>query len=461
MNSKVLKLRGLLHESGWIEPAYVTLDGEGAVASISSQAPSRAELVETIDAYAVPGFCNAHSHAFQYAMAGLAEHLPHGAAADDFWSWREAMYALAGKITPEQMEAVATMLYSEMLRNGITSVAEFHYLHHDQSGKPYAQLAEMGARLAAAAERAGIQLTLLPVFYQKGGFGKDPTPGQRRFLSRTGDEYQRLVEASRAALSGKRDVKVGIAVHSLRAVDTEEIKRLFAAKFAGPAHVHIAEQQKEVDDCLAHLGKRPVAWLLDNAALDARFHLVHATHMTSDETTRLAKTGAVAVICPATEGNLGDGFFPLRTYTEHGGRYAIGSDSHISLNPLEDLRWLDYGMRLRLQRRNVLCLEAGQDSAHQAYDASLRGGRLSLGLDAAGYFPVGSSFDACLIDPEHPVIVCKPKERRLAAFVYAGDASTICGVMRRGRFVVKNQRHERQDEIRRNFAGAMQKLLVL
>ena len=462
--TRVLRCAALLTRQGWLEPAYVTVDAAGLVVAVAAAAPradagSPPVTVEDLGGFVIPGFQNAHSHAFQYAMAGLAEHLPAGAAADDFWSWRDAMYRLALSLDPEAMEAVAGMLYAEMLRFGITSVAEFHYLHLDPAGKPYADAAEMGQRLMAAAATAGIELTLLPVFYQQGGFGQAASPLQRRFLSRSIDDYARLLTATRAAAAGvaAADVVVGIAVHSLRAVAPGDVIATLSARdaaFAGPAHIHVAEQRKEVDDCVAALGQRPVAWLLANTPVDERLHLVHATHMTDDEAVRLAATGAGVVLCPSTEGNLGDGFFPLAAYHAAGGRYAIGSDSHIGLSPLEELRWIDYGQRLRVERRNVLC-KPGEDSGALLIEQTWRAGRRAMGRPADAYFAPGSPFDAVVLDPTHPTLQGKPADRRLSAVVYAGDPGLYAGVLRRGRWVVKDQRHVRSAALRTAYGRAL------
>jgi formimidoylglutamate deiminase len=451
-----LRFSGLFDGRTWIEPAYVTLDDDGAVGRIEREAPAGWQADEDIAAYAIPGFQNGHSHAFQYAMAGLAEHLAPGRSSDDFWSWREAMYRLAQKITPEQLESVAAMVYAEMLRCGITAVAEFHYLHHDVGGKPYTQPAEMAARLMAAARTAGIHLTLVPIFYQLGGFAEPPRPTQVRFISRTIDDYGRLLEATRAVAVGRDDTLVGIGVHSLRAVKADDVKRAFKLDTQAVAHVHVAEQKREVVDCLKHLGARPVAWLLDQVGLDRRFALVHATHCTPEELDRLGQSGATVVVCPSTEGNLGDGLFGLERYRAAGGGVAIGTDSHIGLSPLEELRWLDYGQRLQLLKRNVVCAP-GQDSGEVAVAETWRRGRMSMGLWSAaeaGPFAVGAPFDAAVIDASHPLLASKPAARRLAAVVYGGDASVLCGTIRRGRWLVERGRHIRAEAIRAAYAQA-------
>lgn len=453
---RTIRVTALLTNDGWLEPAYVSLKDDGTIESMSSHRPTDVSALEEIHGYAIPGFQNAHSHAFQYAMAGLAEHLPKGAETDDFWSWRDAMYRLAGKLTPDHVQIIATMLYTEMLRHGITSVAEFHYIHHDEEGRPYANHAEMGERLMIAAAVTGIHLTLVPIFYQRGGFTQQASPSQMRFLSRTSSDYLELVEATRKAAKSYKDVIVGVGIHSLRAVAPEDVLTVLKSNFEGPAHLHVAEQRREVEECVAHLGKRPVAWLLDNVPLDQCFNLVHATHMDEDETTRLAKSGATVVVCPSTEGNLGDGFFPFAAYRAAGGRYAIGTDSHIGISPLEELRWLDYSQRLRSEKRNVVCRVGGEDSGRLLFDDAWQGGRLSMGHEGGTYFAVGQPFDAVILDADHPVIHARPPERRLASLIYAGDSSCFLGSMRRGRWLIKNGKIE--GDVRTPFLNALAEL---
>ena len=455
-----LTCAALLIKNGWIDRPVIVLDAEGCIHSIEPRGAATSGPLEDLGGYVVPGFANAHSHAFQYAMAGLAEHLPAdlAGAKDDFWSWREAMYGLARRIAPEQMEAIAACVYAEMLRHGITAVAEFHYLHHAPDGTHYVRQAEMGARLIAGARTAGIHLTLIPVLYAQGGFGKPARPAQARFLSQNLAAYHALVDDTQKAAHGTPDVIIGRGVHSLRAVQEKDVKALFAEPFAGPLHLHIAEQQQEVDDCLAHLKKRPVAWLLDEVEVDARLSLVHATHMTDDETTRLAKTGATVVLCPSTEGNLGDGLFPLQLYAASGGAYTIGTDSHIGLSPLEELRWLDYAQRLRAEKRNILCEKPGDDSGAKLFQDVWTAGRQALGRAKAGfndYFAIGQTFDALVLDGDHPAFYGKAAAHRLSAFLYAGDSSVIRRVLRRGVDLVRDGRHVRADAIMRTYRDQM------
>ena len=441
----------------WIEPAFVGLDADGLITHITSNAddlPAGAATTH-LPGWILPGFINAHSHAFQYAMAGLAEHLAPGAADDDFWSWRETMYGLALRISPDELEAVATMLYSEMLRRGYTRVVEFHYLHNAPDGRPYENRGEMAQRLAAAAQQSGIALTLAPMYYHNGDFDAPAQPRQRRFISASLDDYDALLDASAAALSGLPDAVAALGVHSLRAASREEVRDIFGRGAAAhPVHIHVAEQVREIESCKARWGARPVEWLLNNVELNSHCALVHATHMTAAETQGLARSGAAAVLCPSTEGNLGDGFFNLREYAAQEGVWAIGSDSHVGLSPLEELRWLDYGRRMSDRRRNVLCLAGGDDSGEIALRSALEGGIASAGTSGGGLKP-GMPFDAVQIDAAEAVLYGLPAAQRLSALVYAGDSGMLKAVFRRGRRVVENGAHIDGERIQTRFHRAV------
>jgi formimidoylglutamate deiminase len=423
----------LLRQDGWLSPAYVGVDEQGLIQYLSAEAPATpGAALETVAGAALPGFQNAHSHAFQYGMAGMAEQHAEGTR-DDFWSWREAMYACAETFSPEQNEQVATALYRHLLRNGYTSVVEFHYLHHAPDGRPYAHLAEMGERLVAAARAAGIKITLVPVFYQKGDFGREPQPRQRRFISPTLDDYLRLLESSRGAVQHYERARLGFGVHSLRAVEAADVLATHAQGPRGlPFHLHAAEQTLEVERSLAHLGARPVEWLLDNLPLDERFHLVHCTHMSADETARLARSGAQVVLCPGTEGNLGDGIFPLVDYAAAGGRWSIGTDSHISLNPLEDLRWLDYGQRLIHRRRNIFA-----NGARVLVDTTFFAGQRAAGRRVADYFAPGQPLDAVVYDLNQPLLTQAGLPHLLSALVYTADPTAVLGTLVDGQWAYR------------------------
>ncbi len=428
---KSYRFKALLQNSGWIENAIVSLDERGKIVSIEQAEQSNASF----RGYAIPAFQNAHSHAFQYAMAGLAEN---HSGEDDFWSWREKMYELALNLNPDEMRSIAARLYSELVRHGYSNVAEFHYVHHDKSGAPYDNLAAMGEALIEAASEAGIKITLIPIFYRKGGFGIEPGERQRRFISRTFEDYARLFEASAKICEKYEHANIAVGVHSMRGVETTDILRAARELPADvPFHIHISEQLKEIEDSLAFLGKRPVEWLLENVELNERFHLVHATHLTSDETENLAKTGANVVLCPSTEGNLGDGIFPLREFQSAGGAWSIGTDSHIGLNPFEELRLLDYGQRLISHKRNTFGEKGGLSAINQATVA----GRKAMNNFEPEFFAVGADFDACVIYSEEALLENVSLENLTSAIVYTADVSQINEVFVAGNLV------ETDDEI--------------
>jgi formimidoylglutamate deiminase len=443
---KYYRFEGLLQQQGWLKPAYVGVDTEGDVKFLSDTPPEAGVAIESVMGYAVPGFPNAHSHAFQFAMAGMAEkHLP--GSSDDFWTWRTAMYRCALSLSPDQMEAVAAMLYSQMIRKGYTHVAEFHYLHHDPEGKQYANSAEMGERLLAAADAAGIKITLVPVFYQKGGFGRGPLPEQRRFISPTVDEYLTLLQHSHHAVKQHRFASLGFGVHSLRAVSAEDIIRTFELGPRDlPFHLHAAEQLREVRDAENFIGLRPVSWLLENLPLNNRFHLVHCTHLDDDEVRRLAQGETNVILCPGTEANLGDGVFRLIDYAAYHGNWSIGTDSHISLNPLEDLRWLDYIQRLQSHKRNTF-----DDAATLQFQKCVPSGRRAMGISSGNFFEMNKPLDAVIYRSDEPLLVQAGIDHLLSALVYTADASAVLGTLIDGRWVCKNGESRNGAAIRARF----------
>ncbi len=430
---KYFSFYSLLLKDKWLSPAYVGIDEQGIIRYLSDQLPQEENVsIESISGAAVPGFQNAHSHAFQYAMAGTAEQHAEGAS-DDFWSWREAMYQCAETFTPDDVESVATNLYRHLLRNGYTSLAEFHYLHHNKDGKPYNNIAEMGERLIAAAQTAGIKITLVPVWYRKGDFGKAPQQRQKRFISSTIDDFFRLLEATKAAVSHYNKAKLGFGVHSLRAVEAKDIIKAFEqGPKELPFHLHAAEQLAEVERSLSYLAKRPVEWLLDNLPLNERFHLVHCTHLNDEEVKRLAASNANIVLCPGTEGNLGDGIFRLPDFTGAGGNWSIGTDSHISLNPLEDLRWLDYAQRLTRHKRNTFA-----DGASTLINKTFFAGTKAMGNTATDYFAIGQPLDAVVYDTKQPLLQQAGLQHLLSAIVYTADPSMILGTLVDGKWLYK------------------------
>lgn len=440
---------------GWARDVMLEWDAAGALTGVTPDAAGIAG-VQRAGGVVVPGMPNLHSHAFQRAFAGLTEY--RGAADDSFWSWRDRMYRFAAALSPQALEDIATQLYIEMLRAGYTSVCEFHYLHHDRDGAPFAEPAEMALRLSAAAARAGIGLTLLPVLYQASGFGgQPPLPGQRRFVNGV-DALLRIVERVRA-----QGVRCGIAPHSLRAVPPvalrEALHGLRAIDPTAPIHIHVAEQQREVDDCLAWSGQRPVQWLLDQAPVDARWCLVHATHVDAAERRALAASGAVAGLCPSTEANLGDGIFPAAGHLADGGAWGIGSDSHATVDAAEELRLLEYTQRLALQRRNVLASERHPDVAEQLWHAAVAGGARASGRPVAGLSP-GQRADFVVLAGDG-VMEGLSAAQVLASHVFARQPEPVLReVWVGGRCRVREGRHAEQDTARARFVAARRQLLA-
>jgi formimidoylglutamate deiminase len=438
----------LWRADGWQRAATFGVDG-GRVARAADATG------ETLGDWVLPGMPNLHSHAFQRAMAGLAER--RGRADDSFWSWREAMYTCAAAIGPDALQAIAAQLYVEMLKAGYTQVCEFHYLHHQSDGTPYAQPEIMSLALIEAAREAGIALTLLPVLYISGGFdGRALTARQRRF-GHTVESYLQLLETLRRHESD--DLRVGIALHSLRAVPERAMREVLASDAAktAPIHIHIAEQIGEVQDCLAVRGARPVEWLFDHAAVDARWCLVHATHLTDAETLQLARSGAVAGLCPTTEANLGDGVFPLAAYQDAGGALGIGSDSHISVSPVEELRWLEYGQRLVTRHRNVGARHEGDSVGETLWAAALRGGAQASGL-AAGEVREGARADLIVLDETSPLLAGDDAHGVLDRFIFAGNTPLVRDVMVGGRWQVRGFRHRDGERIAARYRRTVARL---
>ncbi|MDQ2658760.1 MAG: formimidoylglutamate deiminase [Bacteroidota bacterium] len=450
---KTFQFKALLQSTGWVAPAFVQVDNRGIIRHISSSPIDSVAPVEFVNGFAVPGFYNAHSHAFQYAMAGMAEKHEVNAV-DDFWSWREAMYACALTINPDEILAVAAMLYAELLKRGYTHVAEFQYLHHDKNGRPYDNRAEMSVSLIAAASIAGIKITLVPVFYQKGGFGKSAEPAQRRFCFESVDQYFGLLDDCSGVVKNLTTANIGFGVHSLRAADADDVVRIARQGPARiPFHIHAAEQLKEVNDCLSFLKKRPVEWLLDNLVVNERFHLIHCTHLTDDEVLRLARSGAHVVLCPGTEANLGDGIFRLTDFAKNSSHWSIGTDSHISLNPLEDLRWLDYTQRLTHHRRNTFA-----DGASVLMRNTHFSGKCAMGLESDDYFEVGQPLDAAVYDGDSPLLNAAAPEDLLSALVYTADSASVIGTIVDGEWIAKRLRHRDEAHILEDFRRAMKNI---
>jgi len=436
--------------SGWAADVRVSIDG-GRVVSIESGVTPQAG--DERHAILLPAMPNLHSHAFQRGMAGLAE--MRGPGEDSFWSWRDVMYRFALAMTPQDVEAVAAQLYVEMLESGFGRVGEFHYLHHDRDGRPFADIAEMAGRIAAAAQATGIGLTLLPVFYAHSGFGgAAPTEGQRRFINDL-DSFARLLEASSEATASLDYAVVGVAPHSLRAVTPQHLASLVAMGGDGPIHIHVAEQTAEVEASIAWSGARPVEWLLANAPVDKRWCLIHATHMTEIETVAMARSGAIAGLCPVTEANLGDGIFPGPAFMDAGGRFGVGSDSNVLIGVGDELRQLEYSQRLAHRMRNVLA-PAGGSNGRALFDGALTGGSVALGVPNSG-IAAGAAADFLSLDPDHPSLAGKSGDAVLDAWIFAG-AGRVDAVWVAGKKVVSDGKHFGREAIARRFRDVMMRL---
>ncbi|SFX90824.1 MULTISPECIES: formimidoylglutamate deiminase [unclassified Pseudomonas] len=441
--------------SGWANDVRLEVDAAGVLTHV--QAGSHADGAERLGGPLLPGMPNLHSHAFQRAMAGLAEVA--GNPNDSFWTWRDLMYRLVGKISPDQLGIIARQLYIEMLKAGYTSVAEFHYVHHDTDGTPYADPAELALRISHAAQAAGIGLTLLPVLYSHSGFGgQAPNEGQRRFINST-ENYLKLQTRLQPILAAQPTQALGLCFHSLRAVTPGQIQDVLAASDRHcPVHIHIAEQQKEVDDCLGWSGARPLQWLYENVEVDPRWCLVHATHANADEVALMARSRAIAGLCLTTEANLGDGIFPAVDFIAQGGRLGIGSDSHVSLSVVEELRWLEYGQRLRDQRRNRLYRPDQPMVGRTLFDAALEGGAQALG-QAVGALDVGKRADWLVLDGNDPYLATARGDGILNRWLFAGGDRQVRDVMVGGQWVVRDGRHAGEEESARAFAQVLRELL--
>jgi formimidoylglutamate deiminase len=425
-----------LLRDGWARDVRITAV-DGTITAVQPDAtPDDATHLSGI---ALPGMPNLHSHAFQRGMAGLAQR------GGDFWSWREVMYRFLAALTPDDIEAITALAYMEMLEAGFTAVAEFHYLHHDRDGAPYADPAELCARIAAAATETGIGLTLLPVFYAHGGFNAaPPTPGQRRFICDL-DGYARLLLGAERAVAALPDARLGLAPHSLRAATAGELAQLGDLAAGRVLHIHLAEQVQEVADCLTATGARPAEYLLASAKLDHRWCLVHATHMTASETAALAATGVVAGLCPITEADLGDGVFPALAWRDAGGRFGIGTDSNTAISVTQELRLLEYSQRLHHRARNLLA-PPGISSGRHLWDQAGRGGGQALDRRIGALAP-GYRADIVVLDPAHPALIGRADDALLDALIFAAATPCVTDVLVGGRHVVRDGSHVGRERI--------------
>ena len=433
---------------GWFSNVRLTIV-DGIISTVDVGAPT--EGSDERHSVLIPAMGNVHSHAFQRAMSGLAE--LRGPTDDSFWSWRELMYRFALQMTPDQIETVAAQLYVEMLEAGFCRVGEFHYLHHDLDGSAYANIAEHAERIGAASAETGIGLTLLPVFYAHSGFGgQAPLDGQRRFINSV-ESFGRLMEACRKMQGGLPGMVLGIAPHSLRATTPEELAAILPLAEGGPVHIHIAEQTREVSDCIAWSGTTPVEWLLDNVAVDERWCLIHATHLTEKEVVNMAASGAIAGLCPITEANLGDGTFAASDFLEKGGRFGIGSDSNVLISLSGELRQLEYSQRLSHRARNVIA-EPNGSTGRRLFDAAVRGAATALATKTG--LTVGAPADIVSLDISNAPYLLE--DSLLDNWIFGGDIA-VDTVWVRGRKQVTSGRHIAREQIRRRFTATMQALL--
>ncbi|WP_206483056.1 formimidoylglutamate deiminase [Thalassotalea sp. G2M2-11] len=444
----------ILLADGWHKNQTLTIDN-GIISEIESGNVNADVDVGTV----IPGMVNCHSHAFQRAFAGFSEQGSEGQ--DSFWTWRTIMYKFLRQLTVEHAQIIATQLYIEMLKMGYTRVAEFHYLHHALDGNNHDDLSAMAKAIFEAGDTSGIGLTLLPVLYRFSGFGPLPaTEGQKRFINTT-EQFNQLVTECVQLSQNYRNTNVGIAPHSLRAVDlpslNSAVNHIRGIDECAPIHIHIAEQQKEVDDCLAHYGKRPVQWLLDNFTLDPHWCLIHATHINEAERQGLAQSGAIAGICPTTEANLGDGVFPTAEYLAEKGNFAIGSDSHISVDPIEELRWLEYAQRLTKQQRAVLADTNTLSVGKNLWQRAARGGALSTHSNT-GELAIGKQADLLVLDEDKLKLFAHSEQHLLDSVVFASQSNLVADVMVNGQWVVQAGKHVHENQSAEQFSELLSQL---
>jgi formimidoylglutamate deiminase len=451
----------ILLSDGWADKKTITIE-KGIITAISS---GKEDDACSLSGAVIPGMVNCHSHAFQRAFAGFSEQGSEGQ--DSFWTWRKIMYKFLAQLSHEDAQIIAQQLYIEMLKMGYTRVAEFHYLHHDIDGNTYAndsvdnELATMAHAIFKAAKTSGIGLTMLPVLYQYAGFGQqEPNQGQKRFINST-EQFNQLVSDCFDLSKQYPNTNVGIAPHSLRAVDksaiTQAVEHVRSLDNKAPIHIHIAEQQQEVDDCLQYYSQRPVQWLLDNIELDEHWCLIHATHINEQEQQGIVASKAIAGICPTTEANLGDGIFPTTEFLALDGTFAIGSDSHISVNPIEELRWLEYAQRLTKQQRAILASPETASVGQNLWHKAAAGGAQSTNSNT-GSLAVGKQADLLVLDEKQTALFANNNQHLLDSVIFASQKNTIKDVMVNGHWVIQNSVHAQEQSSANNFARLLARL---
>ena len=446
-----------LLSSGWAESVEIGIDDAGNIESISSDQPYKSgDKVEIL----IPAIPNVHSHAHQRAMSGLGERagVSGDAARDSFWTWRKIMYHYLERIQPEHLFNISAQLYLEMLKSGYSCVGEFQYLHHNLDGSPYENRAEMSLQCMQAAQQVGLGFTALPVLYRYGGFGSaDPIEGQKRFLNNA-EDFVDIVTRLAQASAGDSNTSVGIAPHSLRAINGELLHEVIdALDNLAAIHIHIAEQTKEVDDCVAWSQMRPVEWLFDQFDVGPNWCLIHATHMTDEETAAMAQSGCVAGLCPTTEANLGDGFFNAVDYFKQDGCWAIGSDSHISIDPVEELRWLEYGQRLLTRKRNVLVSARATNTGRNLFDGALAGGARACGRNI-GSIATAARADFIVLDDQHPRLYGRSQDDVLDSWIFSGNENLVRDVYIGGKKIIDHGHHAGEEMIQRNYRSTLDQL---
>ncbi len=447
-----LRFKTALLPDGWAGDVSVDIDAVGNISNVQTGVQGATE------GCLLPGIANLHSHAHQRAMAGLAERA--GDSDDSFWTWRRTMYEFLDAIQPHHLHAIASQLYVEMLKAGYTRVAEFQYLHHQPDGNRYDNIAQMSLQTLAAARDTGLGITNLPVHYQFGGFGGQPVAAQQKRFANNPGNYLRIVDALKDESGEDANTVTGVAAHSLRAVTKEsfnEVLDAHATHASLPVHIHIAEQTKEVEDCVAWCGARPVEYLYDNFAVDRAWCLIHATHMTETETMTLAKSNAVAGLCPVTEGNLGDGFFNATQFLDAGGKLGIGSDSHISVSPVEELRWFEYGQRLVHHSRNQLSGGSNRSTGRNLFDIAVAGGAQACGHNS-GAIKTGRRADFIVLDTTHPLLCEREDDEILDSWIFSGNANTVRDVYVGGVRVIENGHHADEEKIKQRFQSTIREL---
>ena len=446
-----------LLSSGWSDDVLITVNDDGNI--VSAEPQSKPTAAEICSGAVIPGMTNLHSHAHQRAMAGLAEKSSHDKnTKDSFWTWRSIMYHYLERIEPYDLNALASQLYLEMLKFGYTSVGEFQYLHHDINGSAYQDRAEMTKQCLNAAQNTGIAFTALPVLYAYGGFdAQPPSDGQKRFLN-DADGFLEIVESLEKDISASNNATLGIAPHSLRAVSKSLLDEVLSAnKQTSLVHIHVAEQVKEVDDCLSWSKQRPVEWLLNNFEIDENWCLIHATHLTMEETINLANSGAIAGLCPTTEANLGDGIFNAEQYFSANGNWGIGSDSHISISPVEELRWLEYGQRLQTNQRNILNSTDKPSTGDHLYQQALAGGAMATARMSGAIKP-GYRADFVVIDNDHPRLYSRQQDDLIDSYIFSGNYNAVKDVYVGGQKVINNGHHDHEKSIEEKFKSTLNRL---